>query len=100
MTTTETVADTTISRIAKLLRHAEKASTEEEAAAYMQRAQTIATMAGIDEARIRSHVEQGTRKPILTQTEIRMGERGKRGLFIVVAIDRSPRRPARVGVGP
>lgn len=78
------MSDTTLEKIGKLLRKAENASTEEEAAAYQAMAQKIATKSAIDLEIARAHDIAGSRKPVLTNTSVRLGPRGKRGLSTYV----------------
>jgi uncharacterized protein DUF2786 len=78
----ETVEETITVKIAKLLRHAEKAATEAERDLYLSRAQTLSTRYQIDLEVAKAH--QQLRIPKLTQKRIRIGERGKRGLSTFV----------------
>lgn len=80
--TTATAEDTLVVRIAGLLRHAEKAATQEEADAYMAKAQKLSTRYQIDLEVARAHGQ--LRIPKLTQEYIRIGTRGKRGLSTYV----------------
>ena len=52
-----TPGDRTLERIAALLNQAENAGTEAEAAVFMEKAQALATLRGIDLARARSHTK-------------------------------------------
>lgn len=81
-TATDTREDTLVVRIANLLRHAEKASTEAERDAYMDMAQKLSTRYSIDLEVARAHGK--LRIPVLIQKRIRLGERGKRGLSTFV----------------
>lgn len=81
----------TIERISALLAKAERTDNEHEAAAYLMKAQSLATVASIDLAVARAqHREQETPAEPLTRT-VTIGEKGKRAnahlvsLFVVVA---------------
>lgn len=78
--------DTLITKIAALLRHAEKCGTEAEAAAYMDKAQQLATNSAIDLAVAYAHKDNQARKPKLTTKAITIGQRGKRGLNTYIAL--------------
>jgi hypothetical protein len=80
------MSDTLITRMAALLRHAEKAATPEESAAYQEKAQALATRHAIDLELARNHKDSQERKPQLTNTSLRIGERGKRGLQTYIAL--------------
>lgn len=80
------MSDTLITRMAALLRHAEKAATPEESAAYQEKAQALATRHAIDLEIARNHKDSQERKPVLTNTQVTMGPRGKRGLQTYVAL--------------
>jgi hypothetical protein len=80
------VEDTLLTKIAALLRHAEKASTEEEAATYTKKAQALATRAQIDLEVARMHGDKNQRKPKLVQEVVEIGQRGKRGLHTYVTL--------------
>lgn len=74
-----TPGDRTLERIAALLAQAENAGTEAEAATFMEKAQQLATLRGIDLARARSHTKsKETTTPV--QKTVVIGERGKKGL--------------------
>ncbi len=85
-TITQPVEDTLLTKIAALLRHAEKATTEEEAATYTKKAQALATRAQIDLEVARLHGDKDQRKPQLVQQSVEIGQRGKRGLHTFVAL--------------
>lgn len=74
-----TPGDRTLERIAALLNQAENAGTEAEAAVFMEKAQALATLRGIDLARARSHTK-GKESTTPIQKTVKIGERGKHGL--------------------
>jgi len=75
--------DRSLERIAGLLNQAENTDNEAEAAAFMEAAQRLATMRGVDLARARSHTKsKETTAPI--QRTIRIGEAGTKGLRTLV----------------
>jgi putative metallohydrolase (TIGR04338 family) len=77
---THTVDDGTLARLAKLLRQAERASNEHERAAFLSKAQGLATRHSVALAVARAHTakEEGREQPVAEN--YRIGERGKRGL--------------------
>jgi hypothetical protein len=68
-----------LERVAKLLNQAENASTEAEAAVFMERAQTLSTAYSIDLARAR-HATKAKERTTPVQRSVHIGERGTRGL--------------------
>lgn len=74
------VDDGTLARLAKLLRQAERASNEHERAAYLSKAQALATRHSVALAVARAHTakEEGREQPVAEN--YRIGPRGKRGL--------------------
>lgn len=74
------VADDTIAKLAKVLRQAERASNEHERAAFLAKAQTLATRHSIAFAVARSHTAAAERREQPTEQTVIIGERGKRGL--------------------
>lgn len=76
------IEDTHLLRVSKLLRHAEKAATQEEANAYLAKAQVMSTRYQIDQEVAKTHGQ--LRIPVLTQKHISIGTRGKRGLSTYV----------------
>ncbi|RHW27672.1 DUF2786 domain-containing protein [Nocardioides immobilis] len=75
-----TVDDGTLARLAKLLRQAERASNEHERAAFLSKAQALATRHSVALAVARAHTakEEGREEP--AAENYRIGERGKKGL--------------------
>jgi hypothetical protein len=67
-----------LERIGKLLRQAEKASTDDEAASYMAKAQMLSTQHAIDLEIARQHVASKEARKIPTIRRVTIGERGKR----------------------
>jgi hypothetical protein len=84
--------DRMVDRIGKLLAQAEGTDNEHEAAAFVERAQALATAYAVDleRARARQAARRGAAEP-LVQERVDVGARGKRGnrhrvlLFVVVA---------------
>jgi hypothetical protein len=74
-----TPGDRTLERIAALLAQAENAGTEAEAATFMEKAQQLATLRGIDLARARSHTKSKESSTPIQKT-VTIGEAGKHGL--------------------
>ncbi|MEZ0578514.1 TIGR04338 family metallohydrolase [Nocardioides sp. MH1] len=74
------VDDGTLAKLAKLLRQAERASNEHERAAFLSKAQALATRHSVALAIARAHTakEEGREQPVAEN--YRIGERGKRGL--------------------
>lgn len=74
------VDDGTLARLAKLLRQAERATNEHERAAFLSKAQSLATRHSVALAVARAHTakEEGREQPVAEN--YRIGERGKRGL--------------------
>jgi hypothetical protein len=72
--------DRTLSRIAKLLRQAEGTDNENEATAFMEAAQRLATLHSIDLAVARARTATSERREQPIARRIAIGERGKRGL--------------------
>ncbi len=77
---THSVDDGTLARLAKLLRQAERATNEHERAAYLSKAQALATRHSVALAVARAHTakEEGREQPVAES--YRIGNRGKRGL--------------------
>ena len=77
---THSVDDGTLARLAKLLRQAERATNEHERAAYLSKAQALATRHSVALAVARAHTakEEGREQPVAEN--YRIGNRGKRGL--------------------
>jgi putative metallohydrolase (TIGR04338 family) len=75
-----TVDDGTLARLAKLLRQAERAANEHERAAFLSKAQALATRHSVALAIARAHTakEEGREEPVAES--YRIGDRGKRGL--------------------
>ena len=74
------VADDTIAKIAKLLRQAERASNEHERAAFLAKAQTLATQHSIALAVARAHAAGEERREGPVEETVVIGDHGKRGL--------------------
>lgn len=74
---------TMIERIAKLLNQAENAGTQEEAAVFMSKAQTLATTYSVDLAKAR-HITKDKQKTVPQQRQIHIGKAGSRGLRTLV----------------
>jgi putative metallohydrolase (TIGR04338 family) len=74
------IDDGTLARLAKLLRQAERATNEHERAAYLSKAQALATRHSVALAVARAHTakEEGREQPVAES--YRIGPRGKRGL--------------------
>ena len=70
---------TMLERIAKLLNQAENAGTEAEAAAFMEKAQQLATVHSIDLARAR-HATVDKQRTVPVQRSVHIGERATKGL--------------------
>lgn len=66
--------------IAKMLRKAEGTTNEHEAAAFMERAQTLATRHSIDLAIARSHTAKAENREQVEERKITIGAKGKHGL--------------------
>ncbi len=87
-------ADRLVDKVGKLLAQAEGTDNEHEAAAFVERAQQLATEHAVDleraRARQRERQERGTQEP-LVQEQVEIGEKGRRGnrhrvlLYSVVA---------------
>ncbi|WP_220793110.1 DUF2786 domain-containing protein [Nocardioides stalactiti] len=75
-----TVDDGTLAKLAKLLRQAERATNEHERAAFLSKAQALATRHSVALAVARAHTaqEEGREEPVAEN--YRIGARGKRGL--------------------
>ena len=91
---TPAVADRLVDRIGKLLAQAEGTDNEHESAAFVERAQQLATEHAVDleRARARQRDRQGRRQQEpLEQERLEVGERGRRGnrhrvlLYVAVA---------------
>jgi hypothetical protein len=86
--------DRLVDRVGKLLAQAEGTDNEHEAAAFVERAQQLATAHAVDlelaRARQRERQQRGTQEP-LVQERLEVGQRGRRGnrhrvmLYVVVA---------------
>lgn len=74
------MSDSLQMKIANLLRHAEKAATPEESAAYQSKAQALATRYSIDQQVALAAKISSERRPELIQEGIQIGPRNKRGL--------------------
>jgi putative metallohydrolase (TIGR04338 family) len=74
------VGDDTIAKIAKLLRQAERASNEHERAAFLAKAQSLATQHSIALAVARAHTADEERREGPVEETVVIGEHGKRGL--------------------
>ncbi len=74
------VDDGTLARLAKLLRQAERATNEHERAAFLSKAQALATRHSVALAVARAHTakEEGREQPVAEN--YRIGDRGKKGL--------------------
>lgn len=68
-----------LEKISKLLNQAENAGTESEAAVFMEKAQSLATLHSVDLARAR-HATVQKQRTVPVQRTIHIGERGSRGL--------------------
>ena len=75
-----------IEKIAKLLALAESTKNEAEAAAYMEKAQTLATLNAIDLAKARSLDPAKKKSSVPVQRRITLGEHGTRGLNTYVEL--------------
>ncbi|MCU1672315.1 MAG: hypothetical protein JWN77_428 [Frankiales bacterium] len=88
------MSDRLVDRVGKLLAQAEGTDNEHEAAAFVERAQQLATEHAVDlelaRARQRERQQRGTAEP-LVQEQLQVGEKGRRGnrhrvlLYVVVA---------------
>jgi hypothetical protein len=74
---------TTLERIAKLLNQAENAGTEAEAATFMAKAQSMATMYSVDLAKAR-HATKAKERTVPEQRSMHIGKAGSRGLRTLV----------------
>ena len=74
------VADDTIAKIAKILRQAERASNEHERAAFLAKAQSLATQHSIALAVARARTAGEERREEPAEETVVIGEHGKRGL--------------------
>jgi hypothetical protein len=74
---------TTLERIAKLLNQAENAGTEAEAATFMAKAQSMATMYSVDLAKAR-HATKAKERTVPEQRSMHIGKSGSRGLRTLV----------------
>ncbi len=74
------VADDTIAKLAKILRQAERASNEHERAAYLAKAQSLATRHSIAFAVARAHTAAAERREQPTERTVVIGRPGQRGL--------------------
>lgn len=74
------VADDTIAKLAKVLRQAERASNEHERAAYMAKAQSLATRHSVAFAVARAHTAAAERREQPMEQTVIIGQPGKRGL--------------------
>lgn len=74
---------TTLERIAKLLNQAENAGTEAEAATFMAKAQSMATMYSVDLAKAR-HATKAKERTVPEQRTMHIGKAGSRGLRTLV----------------
>lgn len=72
-----------LERIAKLLNQAENAATEAEAAAFMEKAQQLATIHSVDLAKAR-HATKAKERTVPEQRTVHIGERRTRGLRTLV----------------
>jgi hypothetical protein len=70
--------DKHLEKIGKLLRQAERAGTEAEAATFMSKAQELSTQHAIDLEIARQHVADKTARKVPTMRKTTIGERGKR----------------------
>ena len=70
---------TTLEKIGKLLVQAENTTNENEANAFLTAAQRLATLAGVDLNRARMS-QEAKHRTLPTQKQLRVGERGKKGL--------------------
>jgi hypothetical protein len=77
----------TLDLLAKILRQAEAASTEEEAATYMEKAQQLATQASFDLSAARAHQANKEKRETPTSKVVILGEKRQKGLghFIELA---------------
>ena len=80
------MSERTLSKIAALLRKAERTDNEHESDAYLQAAQRLATAASVDLAVARAHTAAAERRATPTQREVVIGESGKRGLRTYVEL--------------
>ncbi|MCA1710423.1 MAG: DUF2786 domain-containing protein [Actinobacteria bacterium] len=88
------MSDRLVDRVGKLLAQAEGTDNEHEAAAFVERAQQLATEHAVDlelaRARQRERQQRGTAEP-LVQEQLQVGDKGRRGnrhrvlLYVVVA---------------
>lgn len=77
------MSTTTLERIAKLLNQAENAGTEAEAATFMAKAQSMATMYSVDLAKAR-HATKAKERTVPEQRTMYIGKSGSRGLRTLV----------------
>lgn len=78
--------DTLLVKIAALLRQAESTDNEHEAEAYVNKAQTLASLAQIDLATARNFVPSHERREQPTIETLQLGPRGKMGLHTFVTL--------------
>ena len=88
------MSDRLVDRVGKLLAQAEGTDNEHEAAAFVERAQQLATEHAVDlelaRARQRERQQRGTQEPLI-QAQLQVGAKGRRGnrhrvlLYVVVA---------------
>jgi putative metallohydrolase (TIGR04338 family) len=74
------VADDTIAKLAKVLRQAERASNEHERAAFLSKAQILATRHSIAFAVARAHTAATEQREQPVEETVVIGQAGKRGL--------------------
>ena len=78
------MADKYLDKLAKLLKLAENATTEDEASTYMAKAQDLATRYEIDLAIARQHTQKQEEREVPAVETFHIGERAGRGLSIKV----------------
>lgn len=77
------MSNTTLEKIAKLLNQAENAGTEAEAATFMDKAQSLATLYSVDLAKAR-HATKAKERTVPVQRTIHIGKAGTKGLRTLV----------------
>lgn len=80
------VADDTIAKLAKVLKQAERATNEHERAAFLAKAQALATRHSVAFAVARAHTAASERREQPVEQTVVIGEPGKRGLARYVGL--------------
>lgn len=80
------VSEGVLSKISKLLRQSERGATEEERAAFFQRAQVLATKNSLALAVARAHAEAGEKREEVEEIQYHLGKPRERGLVEKVSL--------------